>query len=390
MSRENQTRKSVSLIDLRCGDSQVFMDSSVASTDDRNVFNDDRPTTMFRADSATSFDPVPVSNNMVACRQPSNGWFSEDDSGFESASVVSTIEPSMALRNLFNVHRSKRPRIATYFSLDRDRVNKLVRGKVQKRAPVFSLGSSIRRKSIHELRLPPVISNSSRAGVGRNTRILRRGNCIYVGKAATVAMEDCDDMMSVPSSASSTSDSPSYFLTSPPRCNIAFSSTMRRRHSLYAKVYGHRISAVVEENPRSIVEGLDLDGSASYAETNSHAPLMPSSSLSVDFFAPEMENTLNRFNSLCIAMQSDDGTFSSNLMPTDDLCNQFSMMTTQPHSTGHSPFASPSPADTWMMPTGPSASAQDLLTPNASEMRTSALFFPASSTPSSMTTPTDE
>lgn len=107
-----------------------------------------------------------------------------------------------------------------------------------------------------------------------------------------------EDLLSVPSSSSSSSDSPSYILTSPPRC-LSLNST-RRRHSLYAKVYGHKIPSVAEEdNPRSIVEGLDLDRSASCIEA-SHQALIPSGSLSVDFYTPSIENTLNRFNSLCV------------------------------------------------------------------------------------------
>ena len=203
-----------------------------------------------------------------------------------------------------------------------------------------------------------------------------------------------DDLISVPSSSSSSSDSPSYILTSPPRCSLNLNPATRRRHSLYAKVYsaGHKISSVAEEDSsRSIVDGLDLDRSASCIEAT-HQILIPSASLSSDFSGPQMETTLNRFNSLRITMKNGDigierpsqfsaatGNFSTKKLRisvfSDDLCSQFSMMTTpsqmsfspfnnnQPHSTGHSPFSSPNP---WPS-TVPSASAQDLLTPVASD-----------------------
>ena len=119
----------------------------------------------------------------------------------------------------------------------------------------------------------------------------------------------------IPSSSSSSSDSPSYLLTSPPRCKLGFNPTKRRRHSLYAKVYseGQRIVEITEEDsttqdvPRSIVDGLNLDRSASYVQSGSscnNASLIPTTgSLSIDLSAPQFEATLNRFNSLCLTMK---------------------------------------------------------------------------------------
>jgi len=297
---------------------------------------------------------------------------SEDDSGFETSSAISDFFPRRSGFSFHNRHKATHTERSS---------QKLIRGKIQKRssiAPYLPARSIIRRKSIQELRLPPILSSR---GLLKYTRAFQKGNCIYIGKAAAMAMDgDFDDLISVPSSSSSSSDSPSYILTSPPRCSLNLNPATRRRHSLYAKVYsaGHKISSVAEEDSsRSIVDGLDLDRSASCIEAT-HQILIPSASLSSDFSGPQMETTLNRFNSLRITMKNGDigierpSQFSA---ATDDLCSQFSMMTTpsqmsfspfnnnQPHSTGHSPFSSPNP---WPS-TVPSASAQDLLTPVASD-----------------------
>uniref|UniRef100_A0AC34GV97 Uncharacterized protein n=1 Tax=Panagrolaimus sp. ES5 TaxID=591445 RepID=A0AC34GV97_9BILA len=376
MFRENQSRKAVSLTDLRSGSDQSS--ATVSESGQQSSYVDmydgighssqPQSTTVINVVGGTPYDP---NGSWISHR-------SEDDSGIDTPSF------HFENRRLHFLSGLRERRRITYG--DRGHSFKLHRGKIEKKVP-YILGPS-RRKSCNEIHLPSI-----HRGLTRYTKAIRKGNCIYVGKAASLALEngDYDDFMSVPSSSSSTSDSPSYVVTSPPRCTLSFNPLTRRRHSLYAKVYsgGHRIASVAEEDaPRSVVEGLDLNRSASCVENGNHAALVPSGSLSVDLSTPQFESTLNRFNSLCITLKSGQMGFQRPAeynSTTDSLCTQFStMMLPTSHSTGHSPFSSPHPIENNILSwtTQPSQSAQDLLTPNASEHQPATFFTPNTSTSS--------
>jgi hypothetical protein len=387
MFRENQCRKAVSLTDLRSNEQQSTS-TTVSEDGGKSSFVDE---CMLYGMGHSSQPQSTTVINVVGCStyDPNGSWIShrsEDDSGIDTPSFH---YESRRLHFLPSGLREKR-RI-TY--VDRGNSFKLLRGKVEKKVP-YVLATS-RRKSCNEIRLPPI----SR-GLTRYTKAIKRGNCIYIGRAASLALEngDFEDFMSLPSSSSSTSDSPSYILTSPPRCTLNFNPTTRRRHSLYAKVYsgGHRISSVAEE-PRSVAEGLDLNRSASCVENGNHTALTPSGSLSVDLSTPHFDTTLNRFSSLCITMKSGEMGFqrpAEHNSTTDSLCTQFSTMMLptssfqMSHSTGHSPFSSPHPTEnnilSWQ--SHPSQSAQDLLTPNASDHQSATFFTPNNTTSTSATT----
>jgi hypothetical protein len=387
MFRENQNRKAVSLTDLRSSGDQSATVSSESGQQSSYIDMCDGIGHSSQPQSTTII-------NVVGCTtyDPNGSWIShrsEDDSGIDTPSFN-----HFENRRLHFLSGLRERRRITYG--DRGSSFKLTRGKIEKKVP-YILGPS-RRKSFNEIRLPSI-----HRGLARYTRAIRKGNCIYVGKAAALALEngDYDDFMSIPSSSSSTSDSASFVLTSPPRRSLNFNPLMRRRHSLYAKVYsgGHRIASVAEEDnntPRSIVEGLDLNRSSSYVENGNHVALVPSGSLSVDLSTPQFESTLNRFNSLCITMKSGQMGFTRPAeynSTTDSLCTQFSTMMLpnslqHSHSTGHSPFSSPHPIENNILSwtTQPSQSAQDLLTPNASEHQpstTATTFFTPNTSTSS-------
>ena len=116
-----------------------------------------------------------IGNPLVSWSQ-----YSEDDSGFETSSAISDFFPRRSGFSFHNRHK------ATHTERNSQ---KLVRGKIQKRssiAPYLPARSIIRRKSIQELRLPPILSNR---GLLKYTRAFQKGNCIYIGKAATMAMD---------------------------------------------------------------------------------------------------------------------------------------------------------------------------------------------------------
>ena len=106
-----------------------------------------------------------------------NSHRSEDDSGIEIPSF------STETRRLthFGSGFKDRHRI-NFAAAERSNSFKLIRGKIQKKMP-YSLMPT-RRKSHNEIRLPPI-----QRGLTRYTKIMRRGNCIYIGKAASMALE---------------------------------------------------------------------------------------------------------------------------------------------------------------------------------------------------------